>query len=78
MELFDEVKNRYFQLIFRIVNECAEGKAKKDILRIIDEGEFEQKVIGKNQQSFADLVLNKCSEDENLNLLKKKEIYFSQ
>lgn len=73
MELFNEVKNRYFQLIFTILNECADGKAKADILRIIDEGEFEQKVIGKNQKSFADLILNRCSEDENLNLLTEKD-----
>jgi len=76
MELFNEVKNRYFQLVFRIINECADGKLKSDVLKLIDEGEFEQKVIGKNQQSFADLVLNRCDEDENLNLLKEKEGLF--
>ncbi len=76
MELFSEVKNRYFQLIFRIINECADGKAKSEILRIVDEGEFEQKVIGKNQKSFADLVLNKCETDENLNLLTEKDGMF--
>ncbi len=76
MELFNEVKNRYFQLIFRIINECADGKAKSEILKIIDEGEFEQKVIGKNQKSFADIILNICSEDENLNLLSEKENMF--
>lgn len=76
MELFSEVKNRYFQLIFRIINECAGGKAKSEILRMVDEGEFEQKVIGKNQKSFADLVLNKCETDENLNLLTEKDGMF--
>jgi predicted DNA-binding transcriptional regulator YafY len=77
MELFDEVKNRYFQIIFRIVNECANGKAKKDILKIIDEGEFEQKVIGKNLQSFSGLVLNEYTQDENYNLIKHaKDIYY--
>ena len=76
MELFNEVKNRYFQLVFRIINECADGKAKGEILRLIDEGEFEQKVIGKNQQSFADIILNRCNEDENLNLLTEKEGMF--
>ena len=76
MELFNEVKNRYFRLIFKIINECANGKAKADILRIIDEGEFEQKVIGKNQESFADLILNRCSEDENLNFLTEKDGLF--
>ena len=76
MELFNEVKNRYFQLVFRIINECADGKAKSDILKLIDEGEFEQKVIGKNQQSFADMILNRTSTDENLNLLTQKEGLF--
>lgn len=76
MELFNEVKNRYFQLIFKIINECADGKAKSEILHIIDEGEFEQKVIGKNQQSFADLILNRSSEDDNLNLLTEEEGMF--
>lgn len=73
MELFNEVKNRYFQLVFRIVNECAEGKARSEILRLVDEGEFEQKVIGKNQHSFSDIILNKGCEDENLNLLAEAE-----
>lgn len=73
MELFSEVKNRYFQLVQRIINECADGKVKAEILRIIDEGEFEQKVIGKNQQSFADIMLNRCDEGENLNLLTEKK-----
>lgn len=76
MELFNEVKNRYFQLVFRIINECAGGKAKNELLRIVDEGEFEQKVIGKNQQSFADMILNRCCENENLNLLREKEGLF--
>ena len=76
MELFSEVKNRYFQLVFRIINECAGGKAKSDLLRIIDEGEFEQKVISKNQKTFADLMLNRCADDENLNLLTQKNGIF--
>lgn len=76
MELFSEVKNRYFQLIFRIVNECANGKSKSELLRIVDEGEFEQKLIGKNQQSFSDMILNRCSEDDKLNLLIQKEDLF--
>ncbi len=71
MELFNEVKNRYFQLVFRIINECAEGKAKSDVVKLVDAGEFEQKLIGKNQQSFADMILNRSNEDENLSLLKE-------
>ncbi|HQA58891.1 MAG TPA: WYL domain-containing protein [Acetivibrio sp.] len=73
MELFSEIKNRYFQLMFRVINECAGGKTKSEVMKIIDEGEFEQKVIGKNQESFADLVLNKCEPDENFNLLTEKD-----
>ncbi|HOV24979.1 MAG TPA: WYL domain-containing protein [Pseudobacteroides sp.] len=73
MELFSEVKNKYFQLVLRIINECTDGKATAEILKVIDDGEFEQKVIGKNQQSFADIMLNRCDEDENLNLLKEKD-----
>jgi predicted DNA-binding transcriptional regulator YafY len=73
MELFNEVKNRYFQLVYKIINECENGKSKKEVLQIIDEGEFEQKVIGKNQQSFADLVLNRCDSDENLSLLTEED-----
>lgn len=76
MELFNEVKNRYFQMVFRIINECADGKAKKDILKIIDEGEFEQKVIGKNFRSFSGLILNEYEGEENYNLLKEEDGLF--
>jgi hypothetical protein len=72
MELFDEVKNRYFQLVLRVVNESAEGKAASEIIKIIDEGEFKQRVIGKNQTSFADLMLNRCNDEENLNILREQ------
>ena len=76
MELFNEVKNKYFQLVLKIVNECADGKGQRDILKLIDHGEFEQKVIGKNQKTFADIMLNRCNDDENLDLLNEKEGLF--
>ncbi len=76
MELFNEVKNRYFQLVFRIINECAQGREKADIIRIVDMGEFEQKLIGKNQQSFSDIILNKGNKAEALNLLREREGLF--
>lgn len=76
MELFDEVKNRYFHMVFRIINECADGKTKSEILKIIDDGEFEQKVIGKNQRSFADLIFNIGNDNENLNLLREENDLF--
>jgi len=44
MELFSEIKNRYFQLMFRIINECAEGKSKSEVLRIIDEGNLDRRL----------------------------------
>ncbi|MBC2725257.1 WYL domain-containing protein [Desulfosporosinus sp.] len=76
MELFDEVKNRYFHLLFIIINECVFGKTKDEILMIIDEGEFDQKVIGKNQHTFADLVLNSGDDNHNFNLLKQENDLF--
>lgn len=76
MELFNEVKNRYFKLVFRVMSECANGKANSEILKIINDGEFEQKVIGKNQKSFADLILNRGDCNENLNLLIEKDGIF--
>lgn len=63
-------------MVFRIINECAEGMAKKDILRIIDEGEFDQKVIGKDYRSFSGLILNEYDEEENYNLLKERDGLF--
>ncbi|MDQ7096672.1 WYL domain-containing protein [Desulfosporosinus sp. PR] len=76
MELFDEVKNRYFHLVFRIINESVTGKTKDEILRIIDDGEFEQKVIRKNQRTFADLVLNNGDKNDSFNLLKQENDLF--
>lgn len=76
MELFNEVKNRYFQLVFKIINECADGKVRNDLIKIVDHGEFEQKLIGKNQKSFADMLLNKGGMDGNLNLVKEENGIF--
>lgn len=76
MELFNEVKNRYFGLVFKIINECAHGKSKREILKIIEHGEFAQRVIGKNQQSFSDIMLNTSRTDQNLNLLKEVDEIF--
>ncbi|UWG96647.1 WYL domain-containing protein [Dehalobacter sp. DCM] len=76
MELFDEVKNRYFHLMMQIINECAVGKTKQEIIRIIDDGEFDQKVIGKNQRSFVDYVLNRCDHSENFHILTEKNGHY--
>lgn len=77
MELFDEVKNRYFHIAFKVLNECAEGLSRKDIIKIVGEEEFHEKVIGKDFQTFEGLILNEYGEDENYNLLKcKNERYY--
>lgn len=73
MEIFDEVKNRYFHIIFRVLNESIKGMSKEEILKILDEEEFQEKVIGKDQQTFAGLLLNEYEEEENYNLMKEKE-----
>jgi RNA-splicing ligase RtcB len=72
MELFDEVKNRYFHIVFRVLNECKDGLSKKDIIKIIDEEEFQEKVIGKDFQTFEGLLLNEYEENENYNLIEEK------
>jgi RNA-splicing ligase RtcB len=73
MELFDEVKNRYFHIVFKVLNECAGGLSRKDIIKIVGEEEFQEKVIGKEFQTFEGLILNEYGEDENYNLLKQKD-----
>lgn len=73
MELFDEVKNRYFHIVFKVLSECAEGLSRKDIIRIVNEEEFQEKVIGKDFQTFEGLILNEYGEDENYNLIKRKD-----
>ncbi|URZ17563.1 hypothetical protein CLFE_036160 [Clostridium felsineum DSM 794] len=77
MELFDERKNRYMHIVFKVLNECKRGIFKQDIIKIIDEEEFEEKVIGNDQKSFEGLLLNKYSNSENFNLLKEKNgVYY--
>jgi len=70
MELFEEVKNRYMHIAFKVLNECQEGLSEKDIINIVEKEEFEEKVIGNNFQTFEGLLLNQYSESENFNLLK--------
>jgi len=76
MDLFNEVYNRYFQLVFNIINECEDGLEKGDILKIIDEGEFEQKALGRNGKSFSSLMLNACGEEDSFRLLTERDGLF--
>jgi hypothetical protein len=54
MSLFSEVKTRYFQCIQNYQRMCR-WKGKKRFAANIDEGEFEQKVISKNQKTLQTL-----------------------
>ncbi|KOA19211.1 RNA-splicing ligase RtcB [Clostridium homopropionicum DSM 5847] len=77
MELFDEVKNRYLHIIFKVLNECENGLSQKDIIKIIEEEEFQEKIIGSNFKTFEGLLLNQYKELENFNLLKLEDgLYF--
>lgn len=77
MELFEEVKNRYMHIVFKVLNECQEGLTEKDIIKIVEEDEFKEKLIGDNFQTFEGMILNQYSENENFNLLKAREgIYY--
>lgn len=73
MELFDEVKNRYMHIVFKVLNECKKGISEKEIFKIVEEEEFEEKIIGDNYQTFEGLLLNHYSENDNFNLLKVRE-----
>lgn len=71
MELFHEYKNKYFHLVFRILNLAYNGLEKQEILKIIAEEEYEEKVIDKEFKTFEGMMLNEY-EYEKLNLLKKE------
>lgn len=71
MELFHEYKNRYFNLVFKLLNLAKDGLSEEEILEIIDKEAYDEKVIGKDFITFEGLILNHYSDEENLNLLKK-------
>ncbi|MDS0525264.1 WYL domain-containing protein [Clostridium sp. SHJSY1] len=71
MELFHEYKNRYFNLVFKLLNLSKDGLTQEEILKIIDEEAYDEKLIGKDFITFEGLILNQYSSEENLNILKK-------
>jgi RNA-splicing ligase RtcB/predicted DNA-binding transcriptional regulator YafY len=77
MELFEEVKNRYFHIVFTVLNECQAGLSKEDIIKIIDKEDFQEKIIGKDFQSFEGLLLNEYEDSENFNLIHNKDGSFT-
>lgn len=76
MELFEEVKNRYMHIVFKVLNECEKGLSEKDIIKIVEEEGFEEKVIGNNFETFEGLLMNKYSEGENFELIKERNGLF--
>ena len=72
MEFFNEVKNRYFHIALKVINECENGLNRKDIIKIVDKEEFQEKVIGKDFQTFEGLLLNEYDENNNFNVLKEE------
>ncbi len=70
MELFHENKNRYFSLVSKILNLASNGLDENDLKTLIADGEYEEKLIGKDFESFEGLLLNKYTKENNLNLLK--------
>lgn len=73
MELFHEYKNRYFNLVFKLLNLSKEGLGKEEILKIIEKEAYEEKLIGKDFVTFEGLILNEYKSEDNLNLLKEIE-----
>lgn len=73
MELFHEYKNRYFNLVFKLLNLSKGGLDKEEILKIIEKEAYEEKLIGKDFVTFEGLMLNEYKSEDNLNLLKEVE-----
>ncbi|WBW98625.1 WYL domain-containing protein [Oceanirhabdus sp. W0125-5] len=76
MELFHECKNRYFRLIFLILSLAKEGLSKEEVIKLIEDGEYDEKVIGKDFKTFKGLLLNEYNQDENFNLLMANDELF--
>lgn len=72
MELFHEYKNKYFHLVLKILNLCQNGLCKDDVLKIIEDEEYDERLISKDFKTFEGMILNEY-EDDSLNLLKEKD-----
>ncbi|OOM05886.1 WYL domain-containing protein [Clostridium saccharobutylicum] len=73
MELFHEYKNKYFHLVFRILNLAKNGLYKDEIIRLIENEEYDEKVIGKDFKTFEGMLLNQYSKEANFNFLEERE-----
>lgn len=73
MELFHEYKNKYFHLVFRILNLAKNGLYKDEIIRLIEDEEYDEKVIGKDFKTFEGMLLNQYGKEDNFNFLEERE-----
>lgn len=73
MELFHEYKNKYFHLVFRILNLARNGLYKDEIIRLIEKEEYDEKIIGKDFKTFEGMLLNQYSKTDNFNFLEERD-----
>lgn len=73
MELFHEYKNKYFHLVFRILNLAQNGLYKDELIRLIEKEEYDEKIIGKDFKTFEGMILNQYSKTDNFNFLEERE-----
>ena len=64
MELFHEYKNRYFNLVFKLLNLSQRGLSREEIISLIDQEEYDEKLISKNLVTFEGMLLNECDEED--------------
>lgn len=76
MELFHEYKNRYFNLVFKLLNLSQRGLSREEIISLIDQEEYDEKLIYKNLVTFEGMLLNECDEEDRLNLLTEENDKF--
>ena len=72
MELFHEYKNKYFHLVFRILNLAKDGLYKDEIIKIIEKEEYDEKVIGKDFKTFEGMLLNEYEKQDNFSFLEER------
>lgn len=78
MELFHEYKNKYFHLVFRVLNLAKNGLYKDEIIKLIENEEYDEKIIGKDFKTFEGMLLNQYSKTDNFNFLEERDgKYFS-
>lgn len=71
MELFHESKNKYFHLVFHLLNMSQQGIKATDFIDIVDDIEYDEKLIGKDYKDFKGFLLNEYEDKDNLNLFIK-------